>query len=81
MTRDVTPLAALHAADSSFDFAANSKPKCPHCGEDFDIQENDAWRLYDENDTHDVECPSCDLRFLVNSHARWSFSTDEQEAA
>lgn len=71
-------LAALKAA-SSLQFFANNKPKCPHCGEDFDIAENEAWRLYDENDTHEVTCPSCEQDFSVRSSAHWVFSTDEQE--
>lgn len=71
-------LAALNAGPS-YRFAVNDKPKCPHCGEDFDIADNDAWRLYDENDTHEVTCLSCEHDFTVTSTARWSFSTDEQD--
>ncbi len=63
----------------SYEFFGNDNPKCPHCGNDFDVQENEAWFLYDENDTHDVECPICDHSFLVNSMAKWTFSTDEQD--
>lgn len=63
----------------SYRFSANDAPKCPHCGSDFDIAENEAWRLYNENDTHEVTCPSCEQDFRVNSSARWTFSTDEQE--
>ena len=62
-------------------FVANDSPKCPHCGEDFDIHANEAWSLYDENEQHEVECPSCLNLFQVTSSARWSFSTDEQEDA
>lgn len=69
---------ALDAGDS-WDFSANDTPKCPHCGEDFDITHNEAWHLYDENDTHDIECPSCQLEFQVISSANWTFCTDEQE--
>lgn len=65
----------------SYRFSANDKPKCPHCGVDFDIAENEAWFLYDENDTHDVTCPSCEGDFRVESSARWTFSTDEQDPA
>lgn len=72
------PLDALKAGNW-LEFSSNKQPKCPHCGEDFDIQDNEAWHLYDDNDTHDVTCPSCDLDFQVNSSASWSFSTDEQE--
>jgi uncharacterized Zn-finger protein len=72
------PLKALNAAKSPWEFSANKQPVCPHCGDAYDIERNDAWRLYDENDTHEVDCPSCDGIFRVNSHASWSFSTDEQ---
>lgn len=70
--------AALKAG-RSLEFSANSSPKCPHCGDDFDITNNEAWFLYDDNETHTVECRRCENEFQVNSHARWSFSTDEQE--
>lgn len=74
----VEKLAALKAGDS-FDFSSNKHPKCPHCGDDFDIQEREAWYLYDENGSHDVECPRCGNEFQVSSLASWTFSTDEQE--
>ena len=75
MAEKLTALIAGH----SFDFVCNDKPKCPHCGEDFDIDESEAWFLYDEIETHEVECADCNLSFSVNSIARWSFSTDKQE--
>lgn len=78
MPCDFKPLEALHSG-GSFYFSANKAPKCPHCGDDFDITENEAWFLYDENETHTVECRRCENEFQVNSIARWSFSTDEQE--
>jgi uncharacterized Zn-finger protein len=65
--------------ENPLSFFANKNPKCPHCGEDFDIDRNEAWFLYDESDTHDVDCPRCDMEFRVNPIASWSFSTDEQE--
>lgn len=63
------------------DFSANQQPKCPHCGSDFDIDRNEAWFLYDENGPHEVECPSCELGFRVDSCAIWHFNTDEQDDA
>jgi Zn ribbon nucleic-acid-binding protein len=80
MPRDFKPLEALKAGDW-LEFVANKAPKCPHCGEDFDIRENEAWFLYDENGPHDVECVRCGNEFQVSSIANWSFSTDEQEDA
>ncbi len=71
------PFEALDA--NPYDFSGNKSPSCPHCGEAFDITENDAWFLYDENSDHDVDCSSCAGAFLVRSSAEWRFSTDEQE--
>lgn len=72
---------AFKALDAGhwLDFSSNNQPKCPHCGDDFHIADNDAWHLYSEDGPHIVECPSCDLEFQVSSLASWSFSTDEQE--
>lgn len=72
------PFAALDASASYIDFCGNDKPKCPHCGDDFDIADNEAWYLYGE-DVHEVECPSCDREFQVHSIANWTFNTNEQE--
>lgn len=66
---------------SSIDFWGNDKPKCPHCGADFDIADNEAWYLYSEDGPHEVECPSCDREFQVHSIANWTFNTDEQDEA
>lgn len=63
----------------SIEFIAKDNPKCPHCGEDYDIQKNEAWQLYDENEDHNIDCNLCGNEFNVVSNARWSFSTDEQE--
>jgi DNA-directed RNA polymerase subunit RPC12/RpoP len=63
----------------SIEFVGNKKPKCPHCGSDFDIEDNEAWHLYDDSNTHDVECDRCGEDFQVSSIADWRFSTDEQE--
>lgn len=60
-------------------FFGNKMPKCPHCGDDFDIERNEAWFLYDENGPHEVDCPRCNEAFSVSSLANWSFSTDEQD--
>lgn len=78
MARQVEPYAALDASGWSA-FSMNRAPRCPHCGDDFDITDNEAWRLYDDGETHEVECPSCDRAFTVNSTATWRFSTDEQD--
>lgn len=66
-------------ADGWIEFSGNSSPKCPHCGDDFNITDNEAWHLYDENGPHEIECPDCGNEFKVSSSATWTFSTDEQE--
>lgn len=70
--------AALKAGDS-FDFMFCDNPICPHCGTEFSIRENEAWELYDENGPHEITCDGCEREFSVFSHAKWTFSTDEQE--
>jgi hypothetical protein len=70
--------AALQASHF-IEFVANTMPKCPHCGEDYNIRENEAWFLYSEDGPHEVDCDGCHLPFNVSSIASWTFSTDEQE--
>lgn len=72
-------LEALKAAKHSIEFYGNKEPKCPHCGEDYDIGRNDSWQLYNDDDRHDVTCPSCEHEFTVVTHCSYTFSTDEQE--
>ena len=71
-------LAAL-GAGGFLEFSMNKVPKCPHCGSDFDIDRNEAWRIYDDNDLHEVDCPVCNEDFTIQSHADWRFSTDDQD--
>lgn len=67
------------AAGGSSEFWRNKSPKCPHCGDDYDIERHDAYDLYDDANDHEVECPKCELTYLVRSHASYSFSTDGQD--
>jgi hypothetical protein len=71
-------LEALRAAPSSYNFWGNKHPKCPHCGRDFVIEDNDAYELYEEG-SHEVECGGCEFKFTVTSRATWSFDTDTQD--
>ncbi len=71
------PLHALTTGDR-YDFMYEKHPKCPHCGHDCNVSDNDWWHLYEEGE-HDVECPLCDLPFIVSTHVQHSFSTDEQD--
>jgi hypothetical protein len=70
-------LAALKASEDSMEFWGNEDPKCPHCGDDFDVSENEAWEVYGEGE-HELTCPSCDLDFTVETRVSYSFSTEDQ---
>lgn len=71
-------LAALEGGPS-WEFILNKQPKCPHCGSDFDISENEAWDLYDDDDSHEVQCSDCELTYSVRTHKTYAFSTDDQD--
>ena len=60
------------------DFWGQKYPKCPHCGTVYDIDDNESWELY-EDDEHTVTCHSCELEFQVNTIVGYRFSTDEQD--
>lgn len=59
-------------------FWGNDHPKCPHCGEVCDVNENEWYRLYEEGE-HEVSCPHCDEDFSVSTTVRYKFSTDKQD--
>ena len=73
-------LDALNAGNR-MDFWGNQQPKCPHCGHDYDISRNDAWELYNDDETHEVDCLNCELAFQVRTITQHTFCTDEQEDA
>jgi hypothetical protein len=62
------------------DYWGNNQPRCPHCGAECHVSENEWWRLYEEGE-HEVSCPHCDGDFTVSTRVSYSFSTDEQEDA
>jgi uncharacterized Zn-finger protein len=74
------PLQALKASRDTLEFWGNKQPKCPHCGADCDVNENEWWKLYEEGE-HEVTCPHCDGDFTVSTMVSYSFSTDTQEEA
>jgi uncharacterized Zn-finger protein len=59
------------------DFIANKEPKCPHCGEEIDVNEHEMYQLYDDQD-QDIDCPLCGEQFHVQVHVSYSYSTDDQ---
>ena len=61
-------------------FWRNKNPMCPHCGESYDIQENQAWDLYEPSiEEHEIECPECGIEFNVRVTVSFSYSTDEAD--
>ena len=68
---------ALRESKDILEFFANKTPKCPHCGDDYDISKCDAWQLYEEGE-HSVSCQSCDMDFDVSTRASYPFTTDHQ---
>lgn len=60
-------------------FQMEKLPRCPHCGEEFSIENNEAWHLYSEDGEENVvECDHCGKKFTVTTDVAYSFSTDEQ---
>lgn len=80
MSEKFAALKRARAEDGPYptDFWANDHPKCPHCGAECRVSDNDWWKLYEEG-SHEVCCPKCDEDFTVNTRVSFSFSTDEQE--
>lgn len=78
MTERLSAIKAARLACRELDFWGRDNPKCPHCGYDYDIQEREAWNLYEEGE-HQIECPSCHLDYAVSVNVSFSYSTDEQE--
>jgi uncharacterized Zn-finger protein len=64
---------------NEFNYMSEPMPRCPHCGEEFSIENNEAWHLYGEDgDENVVECDHCGEKFTVTTDISYSFSTDEQ---
>lgn len=77
MAEQLKCLSALKQGDT-LEFWRNDNPKCPHCGHDCDVNDMEAWHLYEEGE-HNLECPSCDAGFRVSTTVSFTFSTDEQD--
>jgi hypothetical protein len=69
---------ALLKSKEPLEFWRNDEPKCPHCGKECTISENEWWNLYEEGE-HTKECPSCESEFLISTNVEYSFSTDQQD--
>lgn len=59
------------------DYWGNEKPKCPHCGTDFGVWENDnpLNLSYEDGGQTMFECGSCGKDFCCVTHVTYKFST------
>lgn len=61
-------------------FEKGDNPRCPHCGETYDIHYHETWELYDPNENpHEIECGECEKEFTVSVRTSFSFSTDDAD--
>ncbi len=68
---------------SAIDYWGNDKPKCPHCGTEFDVWDGDNPLSLDyEDDGHTTfECTDCGKAFVTVTHVHYKFSTAISEDA
>lgn len=61
----------------------NEKPKCPHCGEDFDVWDGDhAMSLsYEDSGQTTFECAGCRKDFVCVTMVQYRFHTAVSEEA
>ena len=65
-------------ADKGGEFWGKDNPRCPCCGNEINVNDNELWYLY-EDETHEVSCPACNEDFKVITNVSYSFSTNEQD--
>ena len=52
--------------------------KCNHCDFNINIDENEFYQLYEE-DQHEVDCPNCGKTVYVNSVAYYRFHVTDED--
>jgi len=52
-----------------------NQPVCPHCNEVYDIDSNESYFLYNDDDYHELTCNSCEKDFWVKTHTSHTFET------
>lgn len=59
------------------DYCCNEKPKCPHCGANFDVWtgDNPLNLSYEDGGQTTFRCASCDKDFCCVTLVKYSFST------
>lgn len=64
----------------SIHYFGNDNPKCPHCGEVYDIEEHEAYHLYHQGTEYaKIECDHCEMDFIVEVKHETTFDTDESD--
>lgn len=65
------------------DYWGNEKPKCPHCGTDFDVwgDDNPINLSYEDGGQTTFECKSCHEDFCCVTNIKYTFSTAVDEEA
>ncbi len=65
------------------DYWRETKPKCPHCGERFDVWDGDnpLSLNYEDGGHTTLECASCRKEFVCVTTVEYSFSTAVSEEA
>lgn len=53
------------------------EPKCPHCGEKYDIDSNESYHLYSTDDIEELECNNCEKEFFVKVITSYHFETEK----
>lgn len=67
----------------NIEYWGNEKPKCPHCGESFDVWEEDnPLNLnYEDGGSTTFQCGDCLKDFVCVTSVRYVFSTAVSEEA
>lgn len=65
------------------DYWRNDKPKCPHCGANFEVWEGDnpLDLNYQDDGKTTFECERCNKEFVCVTYISYSFSTAVSEEA
>lgn len=65
------------------DYWGNKNPKCPHCGADFKVWENDRPMSlsYEDDGRSTFDCDRCGKNFVCVTIVRYVFSTAVSEEA
>lgn len=53
------------------------QPICPYCNNEFDIDKNEAYFLYAEDDFHELQCGNCEEEFWVRTNVTYTFTSEK----